>query len=126
MDYSTLVLLSLGLSLDDFALAFALCLFWPITSTKSRWIYALKMAVAFSISTTLLPLLGWLIGVSLFKWIESYGPWIVFIVFCGVGGWIIKEGLENEPLELDKNKITRFWGLVIKTKTTFAEKDTGA
>jgi putative Mn2+ efflux pump MntP len=113
MDYSTLVLLSLGLSLDDFALAFALCLVWSQSSTQSRWVYASKMAVAFSISTTLLPLLGWLIGVSIFDWIDSYGAWVVCIIFCGVGGWIIKEGLENEPLRVDQNKIMTFGGLVV-------------
>jgi putative Mn2+ efflux pump MntP len=50
MDYLTLILLSLGLSFDDFAG---------------------KIVVAFSISTALLPLLGWLVGLVIYVWIAS-------------------------------------------------------
>ena len=113
MDYLSLILLSIGLSLDDFALAFAISLLWPKSSIRTRLIYASRMALAFSISTSLLPLLGWLIGKSVFDWIESYGTWVVLIVFCGVGGWVIKEGLEDEPLEAERHKSTTFWGLMV-------------
>jgi putative Mn2+ efflux pump MntP len=65
MDYLTLILLSLGLSLGDFGLAFALSLLMPSGTFKKLMVNAGKMAVAFSISTALLPLLGWLVARAL-------------------------------------------------------------
>ena len=112
MDYMTLILLSLGLSLDDFALAFALSLLIPSETLKKRMINAGKMALAFSIPTALLPLLGWLVGLAIFEWVASFSAWVVLIVFCGVGVWIIKEAFEDESPEWIKKNISSFWVLL--------------
>jgi len=90
MDYLTLILLSLGLSLDDFGLAFALSLLMSSGTFKKLMVNAGKMAVAFSISTALLPLLGWFVGLAIYGWLASFSAWVVLIVFAGVGIWIIK------------------------------------
>ncbi len=70
------------------------------------------MALAFSISTALLPLIGWLIGLAIFEWVASFSAWIVLIVFCGVGAWIIKETFENESPKWIKKNISSFWVLL--------------
>lgn len=111
MDYLTLVLLSLGLSLDDFGLAFALSLLMPSETFKKRMVYAGKMAVAFSTSTALLPLLGWLVGLAIYGWVVSFSVWVVLIVFCGVGVWIIKEAFEDEQSKSMKDA-SSFWILL--------------
>jgi len=72
MDYLTLILLSLGLSLDDFSLAFALSLLMPSGTFKKLMVNAGNMAVAFSISTDLLPLLGWFVGLAIYGWLASF------------------------------------------------------
>ena len=112
MDYVSLILLSVGLSLDDFALSFALSLVFPTQIPKKRTIYASKMALAFSISTALLPLLGWLVGLAIFERVASFSAWVVLIVFCGVGVWIIKEAFEDESPKWIKKNISSFWVLV--------------
>jgi putative Mn2+ efflux pump MntP len=112
MDYLSLVLLSLGLSLDDFTLAFALSLLIPSETLRKRIINASKMALAFSISTAVLPLLGWLVGLAIFEWIASFSAWVLLIVFCGVGVWIIKEAFENESPKWIKENISSFWVLL--------------
>lgn len=76
-----------------------------------RNVYAGKMAVAFSTSTALLPLLGWLVGLAIYGWIESFSAWVVLIVFCGVGVWIIKEAFENKQPQSLKN-VSSFWVLL--------------
>lgn len=111
MDYLTLVLLSLGLSLDDFGLAFALSLQTLSDTFKKRMVYAGKMAVAFSTSSALLPLLGWLVGLAVYGWIVSFSAWVVLIVFCGVGAWIIKEAFDDEQSKSMKNA-SSFWLLL--------------
>ena len=109
MDYFALALLSLGLSIDDFGVAFSLSLLMPAKNLKQFIANTGKMAVAFSISTALFPTLGWLIGLAIYKWLASFGPWIVLIVFTTVGIWIIKEALEEEQPNYEK--ISSFWAI---------------
>jgi putative Mn2+ efflux pump MntP len=123
VDYLTLILLAIGLSLDDFALAFALSLLMPNETPKKRLISSGKLILAFSISTTLLPLLGWLFGLTIFEFVASYSGWIVLVVFCAVGIWIIKEAFEDEPLKINRN-ITSIGSLI--TIGTLSSLDEGA
>jgi putative Mn2+ efflux pump MntP len=111
MDYLTLILLSLGLSLDDFGLAFALSLLMSSGTFKKLMVNAGKMAVAFSISTALLPLLGWFVGLAIYGWFASFSAWVVLIVFAGVGVWIIKEAFEDEKPKWMMEKVSSFWAL---------------
>lgn len=105
--------MSFGLSLDDFALAFALSLLIPSETIKKQIINASKLAIAFSVSTALLPLLGWLVGLAIFEYVASVSAWVVLIVFCGVGVWIIKEAFEDESSEWFKKNIASFWILLV-------------
>lgn len=111
MDLWTLILLSFGLSFDDFSLAFALSLPISHKTFKVRTIYAGEMAVAFSASTVLLPLLGWLVGLAVYRHLVSFGAWVVLIVFCGVGVWVIKEAFEEE--EKLGNDFLTFWMILL-------------
>lgn len=112
MDLWTLTLLSLGLSFDDFSLAFALSLPISHKTFKVRMVYAGEMAVAFSASTVLLPLLGWLVGLTIYRYLVSFSSWVVLIVFCGVGAWVIKEAFEDEEAKIRKNFLT-FWMILL-------------
>jgi putative Mn2+ efflux pump MntP len=107
----TLILLSLGLSLDDFSLAFALSLLMPSGTLKRLIVNAGKIAVAFSISTALLPLLGWLIGLAMYRLIVSFSAWVVLAVFTVIGAWIVREALENEQPEWIIKRVSSFWEL---------------
>jgi len=107
----TLILLSLGLSLDDFSLAFALSLLMPSVTLKRLIVNAGKIAVAFSISTALLPLLGWLIGLAMYRLIVSFSAWVVLAVFTVIGVWIVREALENEQPEWIIKRVSSFWEL---------------
>lgn len=113
MDVASLLLLAVGLSLDDFALAFALGLVSPVTTTRGRLAHGGKMAVAFSISTALLPLLGWLIGLAIYGWIVAFSAWVILVVFCGVGAWIIKEAFEDEAPRWKGKDVSSFWTLLV-------------
>ncbi len=124
MDILSLLLLALGLSLDDFALAFALCLILPAPTMTGRLKQASKMALAFAVSTALLPLLGWLIGMSIFELVSAFSAWVVLVVFCGVGAWIIKEAFEDEKEKWKTKDISSFW--VLMTLGILGSLDEGA
>ena len=112
MDYLSLFLLALGVSFDDFALAFALCLILPSSSTRGRLKYAGKVAVAFAVSTALLPLLGWMVGLVIYEWVSALSAWVILVVFCGVGIWIIKEAFEDEKEKWKTRDVFSFWALL--------------
>jgi putative Mn2+ efflux pump MntP len=113
MDNLSLFLLALGLSLDDFALAFAICLILPSPTTNmSRFKHTTKMALAFAVSTALLPLLGWVIGIAIFDWVSLFSAWVILVVFCGVGAWIIREAFEEDKDKWKEKDITSVWVLV--------------
>jgi len=124
MDNLSLFLLALGLSLDDFALAFALCLFLPSPTTRSRFKHASKMALAFAVSTGLLPLLGWVISIAIFERVSSFSAWVILVVFCGVGAWIIIEAFGEEKDKWKGKDITSFW--VLLTLGVLGSLDEGA
>jgi putative Mn2+ efflux pump MntP len=112
-DYLSVLILALGMSLDDFALVLSLCLAYLPDSTDKRSIFAIKLVIAFSFSTGLLPLIGWVIGVGFYEWLVMFSAWIVLLVFGGVGLWIIKETLEEEETDFQRKNLDSFWTLVI-------------
>jgi putative Mn2+ efflux pump MntP len=124
MEHLTLILLSLGLSLDDFGLAFALSLRMPSETFLKRIINTGKMAAAFSISTAALPLLGWVLGLAIYRWIVSFSAWAVLIVFAMVGIWIIKEAFGDEESKWVNKTVSSFWSLSVMG--TLGSLDEGA
>lgn len=112
MPWLTLILLSLGLSLDDFGLAFSLSLLMLSATFKRQVFNAVKMSFAFSISTALLPLIGWLVGLAIYEYVAFFSAWIVLIVFCTVGLWIIRETFEDEEHKWSEESIPSFWTLL--------------
>jgi len=63
-------------------------------------------------STGLLPLFGWVIGVAIFEWASSFSAWVILVVFCGGGGWIIREAFEEEKNKWEGEGVTSRWVLV--------------
>jgi putative Mn2+ efflux pump MntP len=126
MDYLTLLLLAIGMSLDDFALALGISMAAPASKQRDRVLFAVKMAVAFSISTVALPLLGWLLGLAVYGWLVSFSAWVILVVFRGVGIWVIKEALEDEEQAVQGKNLGSFRVLLLLgTLGSFDEGATG-
>ncbi|MCL7386435.1 MAG: manganese efflux pump MntP family protein [Thaumarchaeota archaeon] len=83
----------------------------PSGTLKRLIVNAGKIAVAFSISTALLPLLGWLIGLAMYRLIVSFSAWVVLAVFTVIGAWIVREALEDEQPEWIMKRVSSFWEL---------------
>ncbi len=117
-------MLAFGVSLDDFALAVALSLLIPSPTRKKRVMNASKMALAFSVSTILLLLLGWFVGLAIFDLVVSFSSWVVLLVFCGVGCWIVMEAFKNESRKWVGENVSAFW--VLLTMGTLGSFDEAA
>lgn len=99
MDYITLILLSVGLAMDCFAvsLAKAGCV------GRVNWGGFLFMAFMFGLFQGLMPLIGYFIGNEFIDYIRDYDHWIAFAILAFIGGKMIWEDLfskEDESCEV--------------------------
>ena len=101
MDAATTVFLSLGLAADAFAVAISSGL--AIKHMKVN--KALKIALFFGGFQALMPVIGWLIGLSFSSWITPIDHWIAFGLLSFIGGKMIYESLQSEECEKKFNPL---------------------
>ncbi|MEG3977244.1 MULTISPECIES: manganese efflux pump MntP [unclassified Microcoleus] len=101
MDATTTVFLSLGLAADAFAVAISSGL--AIKHMKLN--KALKIALFFGCFQALMPVIGWLAGLSFSSWITPIDHWIVFGLLSFIGGKMIYESLQGEESEKKFNPL---------------------
>ena len=92
MDATTTILLSFGLAADAFAVSISSGL--AIKHMKVN--KALKIALFFGGFQALMPLIGWLAGLSFSFWITPIDHWIAFGLLSFIGGKMIYESLQTE------------------------------
>jgi len=95
------IVLALALSMDAFAVSIGL-------GAKNRCrvpSLALKSAVYFGVFQALMPMFGYVGGKGVIGWVESYAPWIAFLLLMLIGGKMIYESM-SEGIEEDIAIIT--------------------
>ncbi|MCX6995769.1 MAG: manganese efflux pump MntP family protein [Kiritimatiellaeota bacterium] len=79
--------LAVGLALDCFSVAIAT----GIGLQRLRVAHALKMAVFFGGFQAVMPVIGWLAGISLRASIAAYDHWVAFVLLTAIGVKMIWE-----------------------------------
>ncbi len=87
MDLATLIGISLGLSMDAFAVSVTNG--FMIKNLKKR--QAFRIAFFFGGFQALMPVLGWAAGLSFSRYIEGFDHWIAFGLLAFIGGKMILE-----------------------------------
>lgn len=102
MDYITIFVLAIGLSVDSFAVSVTSGLNLP----HIRFFQAVKVAIVLAFFQALMPVLGWLLGSSMKSLIEPVDHWIAFGLLSLVGGKMLMESFTlsgdekiNNPLQ---------------------------
>lgn len=95
MDPLTLVLIAVGLSMD----AFAVSITSGIAMKRLHLGHALRIAFFFGAFQLLMPILGWLAGVSLKEFITSWDHWIAFVLLAWIGGKMVYEAVKGDTCE---------------------------
>ncbi|NQV03072.1 MAG: manganese efflux pump [Bacteroidia bacterium] len=95
MSLFELILIALGLSMDCFAVAVGLCI-----CQRLSWHAILKMALFFGLFQALMPVLGWLVGVSLKELISEVDHWIAFGLLAIIGGKMILQSFRSQQDKL--------------------------
>ena len=89
MNYLTVLIISLGLSMD--AAAVSICS--AMTAPKFRWRDAALISFTFGLFQAVMPMLGYAAGKSFNSWFSEFDHWIAFGLLAAVGAKMIYEGL---------------------------------
>jgi manganese efflux pump family protein len=116
MDYVSIILIAIGLSMD----AFAVSMTSGCVMKKLRIRYALRISVFFGGFQALMPIIGWLAGSGLKTYIENFDHWIAFGILTVIGVKMILEAsvLDKDDKEEKKpayDNILLLLGLAIAT-----------
>lgn len=102
MNFITVIMIALGLSMDSLAVSISggVCM-KPFCIRKS-----FKMATIMGIFQGGMTLLGWALGINFSSYINDLDHWIAFILLAYLGGKMIYESFkaENETLASFSNK----------------------
>ncbi|MCX7715385.1 MAG: manganese efflux pump MntP family protein [Clostridia bacterium] len=92
MDILSLLLVAVGLAMDAFSVALTSGM--AINRLKLR--NALKIGAFFGIFQAIMPCIGWALGLSLKRYIETFDHWVALILLAFIGGKMLYEGLKTE------------------------------
>lgn len=107
------LILAVALSMDAFAVSIGL----GSKHKKKTASLALMCGIYFGIFQALMPLIGYLGGKGILGWVESYAPWIAFLLLLLVGGKMIYESF-TEGIEEDIAIITHRVMLMLAIATS--------
>ncbi len=107
------LILAIALSMDAFAVSVGLGS-KQHEKTKSL---ALMSGIYFGLFQALMPMIGYLGGKGILGWVDTYAPWIAFVLLVLIGGKMIYESL-MEGIEEDIAKITHRVMLILALATS--------
>ena len=113
MSLITIFFLAIGLSVDAFSVAIGI----GAANDKKSWAPVLRLAATFGLFQFVMPIIGWLAGLTVVEIIASFDHWIAFSLLALVGGKMIWEGFEKESDE-EKADQTRGWPLLLLSIAT--------
>jgi putative Mn2+ efflux pump MntP len=114
VDIPTILLIALGLAMDAFAVSIA----HGMTLKTLRNGNALKMAAFFGSFQAVMPVLGWLAGLSLLDLISGVDHWAAFGLLFFIGCKMIYESFKTTPNEKEQKTLTLSILLMLSVATS--------
>jgi len=114
MDALTLAGIALGLAMDAFAVAIATGIVLGTVSPRQTF----RLAWHFGLFQFLMPVVGWMAGLSVERFLSAYDHWLAFGLLAGLGGKMIYEALKGEGREEAGRDPTRGVSLVVLSVAT--------
>lgn len=111
MELIDIVLISIGVAMDAFAVA--ICK--GLSMKKMNWKKALIIGAYFGFFQMIMPIAGYLLGIGFDEWFEKFDHWIAFILLAFIGGKMIKEAFESEECLDDKVDFSSMFLLALAT-----------
>lgn len=110
----TIISIAVGLAMDAFAVSIAS----GVTIKQLRIGQALRIATFFGSFQALMPLIGWLAGLSLRDVISGVDHWVAFGLLSAIGCKMIYESFKVEKAEKETNPLSIFFLLVLSVATS--------
>ncbi|MEK6681726.1 MAG: manganese efflux pump MntP family protein [Nitrospirota bacterium] len=114
MELLTILFIALGLAMDAFAVSIAS----GIAMKSLRISRALTIAFFFGSFQAIMPVIGWLAGLSLRDLISSIDHWIAFGLLTAVGGKMIYEAFKIEETEKEVETFSLYILLILSVATS--------
>ena len=99
MDAITLTGLALALAMD----AFAVALGTGAVLSRLTGRHLFRLGFHFVLFQALMPVIGWLAGLTIIQWVEAWDHWIAFSLLAIIGGRMIYEALSDEEKTDDRD-----------------------
>ena len=114
MDAMTIIAIAFGLAMD----AFAVSITSGITIKRLKINNALKIALFFGLFQAIMPLVGWLAGLSLKDFISEIDHWIAFGLLSFIGCKMIYESITVQSSKKEINPLNVYVLLVLSVATS--------
>ena len=116
MEYFTIVLLAIALGMD----AFVVCIVDGLIYPKMTRVQKIKTAVTFSVLQSLMPVVGYFLGLTFYSYIKEYITWVTFGVFVLLGIQMIVEGIKDirAKAHLENEKNYQYKNILVQGITT--------
>ncbi len=114
MDVLTLAGIAIALAMDAFAVALAAGMTLPQLTGR----HLFRFGFHFGLFQGLMPVLGWLAGISVRQQIESYDHWLAFTLLFCVGAKMLYDAIYDQEEEKTGSDPTRGLSLVMLSIAT--------
>ena len=101
--------IAVGLAMDAFAVAVVAGLTLPRVTGR----HVFRLAWHFGFFQFLMPVVGWLAGTALSRYVAAFDHWVAFGLLAFVGGKMIYEAFFLSPDEKSASDPTRGWTLLM-------------
>jgi manganese efflux pump family protein len=114
MDIFTLAAISVALAMDAFAVALVTGLTLPQLTGR----HLFRFGFHFGLFQALMPILGWLAGITLREKIEAVDHWVAFVLLFCVGVKMLWDAIQQDAEELRTTDPTKGLSLVMLSIAT--------
>lgn len=114
MEYITIILISIGLAMDAFAVSLGIGTADQIDSLRGK----IRLAAHFGIFQSGMTALGWIVGGTVVSYIQGYDHWIAFLLLGYVGINLIRSGLGHEEKAFNNDPSTGHTLVILSIATS--------
>ncbi len=114
MSWLSLIAIAVALAMD----AFAVAIVSGLTLNRLTGRHIFRLSFHFGLFQFLMPIIGWLAGIAIAKYMAAYDHWIAFALLLIVGGKMIYESFQSDTTKRTDCDPTTGWSLVLLSVAT--------
>ncbi len=109
MSFIEVIFISISMAMDAFAVCLGAGTMVETSGRRPRF----RLAFHFGLFQFIMPVLGWLAGLTIVRYISAYDHWVAFVLLAFVGGRMVRSGLGKNEDEKSRADPSRGWTLVL-------------